>query len=350
MDRGPSAVLALAFLLATSPITAQERTGRRPAPPPAPAPAPAGAVPETTKRAGVVRIESRVTVPAGAKALDLWVAAPRNEDPQSVLAASAPTPQGATLEQQTDAASGNTFLHLRVENPTGQVAFDASWTFERREQARGRFRRGPAREPAADFAAAFARELASHELAPLSGRIRTKAAAIAPGETDPLNAARAIYDEVVRSLEYATAKEGAGRGDVLRALDAGHGDAVDFASLFVTLARARGIPARFLIGLPLPEGRADQDVEIPRPTAWAEFFVSDLGWIPVDPADAKQHPENRQTCFGNLDERRILFTAGRDLQLAPSSKRGPHNLFIYPYAEVDGEPAPVSHRCVYKEK
>lgn len=322
------------MLVAAPQVLAQERAAPRPTP----------------RRAGEFRIETKITPPAGAQLLELWVPAPRVEEAQSVLEASAPTPPGAVLTQETDPESGNTFLHLKVDFPVATVAFTASWTFERREDVKSRFRRGAIRGPTADDGSSFARDLAASKLVPVTGRIKARASLIAPGETDALNLARAIYDEGLRTVEYSTAGEGWGHGDALWALDAGHGDSTDLAALFVGLARARGIPARFMMGFPLPENRADPEVEIPGYTAWAQFFVPDLGWIPVDLAQAKLHPETRQSCFGNLDEHRILFTTGRDVQLAPASKRGRQNYMIYPYAEIDGESASVSRRFVFKEK
>jgi hypothetical protein len=185
---------------------------------------------------------------------------------------------------------------------------------------------------------------------PVTGRIKVKASSIAPGEPDSLNVARAIYEDVLKNVEFSTKGEGWGHGDALWACDAGYGDATDFASLFVALARARGIPTRFVMGFQLPERRAETDVEIPGYHAWAEFFVPDLGWIPVELLEARLDPGLRQYGFGNLNERRIQFTTGRDVNLAPRSRRGPHNYVIYPYAEIDGEPVPVSHRFLFKEK
>jgi transglutaminase-like putative cysteine protease len=352
-----AASAALIVLLLGGVLPAQERRPnprrQQSAPQPAaqtpPAPAPAATASDVPSRAGEIRIESRVTVPAGAQRLDLWVPTPRQSDSQTVLEAAAPTPPGAVLTQHQDAASGNTFLHLRIDDPTGVVTFTASWTFERREEAKSRFRRGAIREGGSD-GASFAADLAPSTLVPVTGRMKARASLIAPGESDPLNVARAIYDEVLRTVEHSTKGEGWGRGDALFALDAGHGDATDLVALFVGLARARGIPARFAMGLPLPEARADQEAEIAGATAWAQFFVPDLGWIPVDLALAAQRKEQRQACFGNLDERRIHFTTGRDVQTAPPGKHGAHNFFIYPHAEIDGETVAVARRLTFKEK
>jgi transglutaminase-like putative cysteine protease len=343
-----SFVATLIVLVAIAP--AQERgQPRRPiAVPPAGQPAPVQT--GVARRAGEFRIEMLIAPPTGTQVLELWIPAPRNDDSQTVTAASAPTPPRSTLTQQTDPVSGNTYIHVRIDNPLATVSFDASWTFERRDQAKSRFRRGASRELRTDEGGPFARDLSATSFVPVTGRMKARAFSIAPSEAEPLNAARAIYDEVVRSLEYSTAGEGSGKGDVLWAADAGHGDSTDFAALFVGLARARGIPARFLVGFRLPEGQPGSESEIQAASAWAEFLVPDLGWIPVDPADAKVRPENRQACFGNVDENRILFTVGRDLKLVPASKGDPHNFFIYPHAESDGVPVRVSSRFRFKEK
>jgi transglutaminase-like putative cysteine protease len=338
----PIAGIAAILLGLACPLRGQDRVE----PPARPAVAPA---PEAPRRAGRFRVESRIVVPDGAQLLELWVPAPRVDECQSVLDCSAPAPAGTILSQQTDPENGNTFLHLRAEYPRGTIAFDATWTFERRESTRTPFRR--TRLPAADpVARAHARDLAPSLLVPVDGRMKTRAGLIAPEEDDALNVARAIFDEVLRTLAHDTRGEGWGRGDVLWALDAGYGDAVDLAALFVGLARARGIPARFHAGFPLPEARGAAEAEIPRHTAWAEFYVPDLGWIPVDVAGARLRPETRQYGFGSLDERRIHFSSGRDVALAPPGKSGPRNFVIYPHAEIDGEPAPVSHRFTFKEK
>jgi transglutaminase-like putative cysteine protease len=339
-------IICLAAAL-TGALFAQDRNPRR-QPAPAPAPAPLQAPSESPRRAGEFRVEAKVAVPAGAQHLEIWIPAPRVDEFQSVTEAAAPSPQGGIVSQQTDPESGNTYLHLRMDYPQGTITFGASWKFERRELVRAPFRRGAARDPIDP--AAFARDLGASELVPVTGRMKARASTIAPSDPDSLNVGRAIYDEVLRTVEYAASGDGVGRGDALFALDAGHGDAADLAALFVGLARARGIPARFVLGHALPEKRAEAEAEVPGYVAWAEFFVPDLGWIPVDLTTARRFPETRQYGFGNLNERRIQFTTGRDVQVAPPSKRGPHNYLIYPYAELDGEAVSVNHRFTFKEK
>ncbi|MFW9855386.1 MAG: transglutaminase-like domain-containing protein [Candidatus Thorarchaeota archaeon] len=61
----------------------------------------------------------------------------------------------------------------------------------------------------------------------------------------------------------------------IKALRTGRGDCDEFTDLFVTYARARGIPARRLTGFAIT--RSDLT-----PHAWAEVFSPTFGWIPVD--------------------------------------------------------------------
>ncbi len=100
----------------------------------------------------------------------------------------------------------------------------------------------------------------------------------------------------------------------------------------IGMARSVGIPARFAIGLPLPEPRGSG--EIPGYHCWAELYV-DAGWVPVDASEASKNPAKRDYFFGHHDENRLEFSRGRNLTLAPAQQGPPLNFFVYPYAEVD---------------
>jgi len=97
-----------------------------------------------------------------------------------------------------------------------------------------------------------------------------------------------------------------------------------------------GVPARFTIGLPLPEERGGG--EIAGYHCWAEFFAAGRGWVPIDASEAAKAPAKREYFFGALDENRIEFSRGRDLVLVPAQSGEPLNYFIYPYAEWNGQP------------
>lgn len=72
------------------------------------------------------------------------------------------------------------------------------------------------------------------------------------------------------------------------AINTGHGVCQDHAHIFVTAARALGVPARYVSGYLLMEDRIDQDAT----HAWAEAHVEDLGWVGFDISNG-QSPDAR---------------------------------------------------------
>ncbi len=179
------------------------------------------------------------------------------------------------------------------------------------------------------------RLLSPDRLVPLNGPVlKACKEVLRNGQTD-LEKARAIYDYVVSTMAYDKSGTGWGRGDVLYACDARTGNCTDFHSLFVAMARASGIPARFVMGFPVP--KLEKGGEIGGYHCWAEFFTSDLGWVPVDASEANKHPEMREFYFGNLDNNRVAFTIGRDLVFDENNISEPRNYLIYPLVVIDGE-------------
>lgn len=177
------------------------------------------------------------------------------------------------------------------------------------------------------------RFLSPDRLVPIDGKIAEEARRIVGSTYSSLEQAKLLYEHVVRSVHYNKTGSGWGRGDALYACEVRKGNCTDFHSLFIGEARALGIPARFVMGLPLPEGRS-QGV-IPGYHCWAEFYVEEKGWIPIDASEASKNLKKKDTFFGRLDANRVEFTLGRDIRL-PQSSSEPLNYVIYPYIEVDG--------------
>lgn len=177
------------------------------------------------------------------------------------------------------------------------------------------------------------RFLSPDRLIPIDGKIAAEARQVVRDDMSGLEKARALYDHVVSTLKYDKTGTGWGRGDALYACDARRGNCSDFHSLFIGMARSVGIPARFVMGFPLPDGKTEG--EIPGYHCWAEFYLDGVGWVPVDASEASKHPEKRKLLFGGLDANRIEFTLGRDIRLASGME--PLNFFIYPLARVDGK-------------
>lgn len=172
-------------------------------------------------------------------------------------------------------------------------------------------------------------------LIPIDGEIGDLSRRQTQGTNRPLEKARKIYDYVIATMHYDHAGTGWGRGDAVWACNAKHGNCTDFHSLFIGMARAAGIPARFEIGFPLPTNAASG--AIPGYHCWAEFWIDGIGWIPIDASEAWQDPSRKNYFFGALDANRVMFSLGRDLALSPKPAAGSLNYFVYPYAEVDGK-------------
>jgi transglutaminase-like putative cysteine protease len=180
------------------------------------------------------------------------------------------------------------------------------------------------------------RYLEPDKLVPLSGAIAELAKEHTAGDTTPIQKARHIYEYVLATMRYDKTGEGWGRGDALWACASKRGNCTDFHSLFIGMMRSSGIPARFEIGFPLPEGKTEGD--IPGYHCWAEFYLAGVGWVPVDASEAWRNAAKRDYFFGAHDTNRVFFTYGRDIRLSPDQKGDPLNYFIYPYAETNGQP------------
>ena len=150
----------------------------------------------------------------------------------------------------------------------------------------------------------------------------------------PLTKARAIYDYVIDNVRYA--KQGIyGTGDANYACDSKSGNCTEFHSLFISLARSAGIPARFAVGAAIPSNRNEGGVDGYH--CWAEFYAEDKWW-PVDISEADKYTALATYYFGHNPANRIEFSRGRDIKPEPLPNSGPINFLAYPVLEIDGEP------------
>jgi hypothetical protein len=160
---------------------------------------------------------------------------------------------------------------------------------------------------------------------------------VKPGMSE-VEKARALYDYTFSTMRYDKSGSGWGRGDTLWACDAKHGNCTDFHSVFISMARSQQIPAKFEIGFPLPDNSHASDIAGYH--CWAEFYVPQRGWFPVDISEAWKHQEKKEYFFGANDANRVQFTVGRDITLSPRQHGPALNYFIYPYVELGGEAYP----------
>ena len=256
--------------------------------------------------------------------LRVWLPVPQNDDFQQIenIRVETPLPHRFTAETKY----GNRMICVESDPPlTAPATITVRFNVNRREQT--------ARDTATLQPALFTQP---SRLTVVNDDIRKLAVGITQGRTGALEKARAIYDYVQAHMAYDKTGEGWGRGDTARACQMGRGNCTDFHALFISLAIASGIPARFHVGFPLPANKTEG--EIAGYHCWAEFHVEGRGWIPVDASEAWKNKAKLDYFFGKLDPNRVEFTVGRDLVLNPMQAGEPLNFFIYPYAELDGKP------------
>lgn len=195
----------------------------------------------------------------------------------------------------------------------------------------------------------LSRFLKANRLVPINGEIKKIAQDVTQGANNDLEKARAIYDHIIDELTYSKDDpKVCGIGDSLLTLQHKKGICTDYHSLFISLVRSLGIPAKFEIGFRLPEDVKDGKLDGYH--CWAKFYLKDKGWIPVDISEADKHPEKRDYFFGHIDENRIHFTTGRDIKLAYAKNPQPLNFFIYPYAELnDSQFCDVDFEIIFKD-
>lgn len=190
------------------------------------------------------------------------------------------------------------------------------------------------------------RFLGPNNMVPIDGKIAQEARSVVRDVKEPLSQAKLLFDHIVATVEYDKSGTGWGLGDAAYACDIRSGNCTDFHSLFIGEARALGIPARFVIGFPLPPDKEAGMIEGYH--CWGEFYIEGKGWIPFDASEAKQNWDKREDYFWNMDANRVAFTLGRDIQLPRAQNKSVRNYIIYPYAEVDGREIPVDWQMGFK--
>ncbi|HHU36508.1 MAG TPA: hypothetical protein GXZ47_04675 [Treponema sp.] len=138
--------------------------------------------------------------------------------------------------------------------------------------------------------------------------ILIKASEIIGKEKNPYRRAKLIYTWITDSITYKEHDDP--NRSVIEALSEQTGSAWDMAILFTALCRASGIPAIPIAGMVVDANRES------RVHWWAEFYLENFGWVPVDPALGTGNPfptaqENpTEWYFGNMDPYHIVFDRG----------------------------------------
>ena len=294
------------------------------------------------ERRAAVTVDVKLNAPPGAHSVRLWIPYPMSDANQKVTDVSVSgnfTASGVYRE----GVFGNAILYAEWNEAEVPRTLTCTFTATRKEAVTKAF---PARElpvPREELRL----YLASTRLGSTEGAAKEYASKITNGKRTTLEKARALYDWTVDNMYRDPDVKGCGLGEVDVLLHRPGGKCADIHSVFVTLARAAGIPAREIFGIRLPKGREGDMTKAQH--CWAELHEPGYGWVVVDPADVRkailekkitveEAKPLREYYFGAVDENRIAFGTGRDLVLNPPQAGAPINYFMYPYAEADGKP------------
>lgn len=278
-----------------------------------------------TKSIDATYVATVSAIPAGTNEVRVWIPLPASRGAQIVSDVAIDSPYRWTRAK--DAEFGNEYAVATIANPPADLSVKVNFRATRQEATLDH----PFETAATK--AEMQRALRADKLVTLSPRVHKLADEITAGKSSTIDEAHAIFDYLVTNMTYDKTVPGWGHGDTERACDIKKGNCTDFHSMFLSLTRAKGIPSRFVIGFPLTA----KDGQVKGYHCWAEFYVKDKGWIPVDASDASKLSDAsaREFLFGNLDADRVQFTVGRDLVLSPRTAE-PLNFFIYPHAEANG--------------
>jgi transglutaminase-like putative cysteine protease len=196
------------------------------------------------------------------------------------------------------------------------------------------------------------------KLLPTDGIVRTTATEITKGAKTDVEKARAIYEWIVENTFRNPKTRGCGLGDIrfmLETKDLG-GKCADLNALFVGLARAAGLPARDVYGIRVAKSDLgykslgpSTEIVTKAQHCRAEVYLSDYGWVPVDPADVRkvvleEPPGNRPLddemvkrararLFGSWEMNWMAYNFAHDVVL-PGSSGAPIGFLMYPQAET----------------
>jgi hypothetical protein len=221
---------------------------------------------------------------------------------------------------------GLVYMEIPMEDLTEDLFIQIKFAFTRHEQ---RFTVDPDNVGEYDKESAlyqeYTRSYGSTEITP---EIREMATEIVGDETNPYLAARKIYDYIVNNVTYCLMPHAVlwPRTPLTESMYVHthqEGDCGAQSSYFTALCRSLGIPARSTGGYQLMFGAFG-------PHFWAEFYLPNYGWIPVDTSVAQTAfwsknltDEDKQTFidfyFGNLDSTRCVVQKDTDEPLIPQA-------------------------------
>jgi len=263
-----------------------------------------------------------VTLPEMKDAGKMWIPIPQSDPFQTISQVSHTIPVSHQTLDETE--FGNSILYLELSPEDSGKKLELVYDVHRQEK-----------KAYADDTAAT-NYLNASVLMPVGDRFEILADSIIGDKSEggAIMQARALYDYIIDNMRYMKFGD-YGKGDSVYACDSLTGNCTEFHSLFISLARSVGIPARFAIGAAIPSDRDSGGIDGYH--CWAEFYAEGKWW-PVDISEANKYTALSTYYFGRHPANRIEFSRGRDLIVDPGPQTGPINFLAYPAMEIGGNP------------
>jgi transglutaminase-like putative cysteine protease len=302
-------------------------------------------VPEVVRTYKVRQTVTVSDIPAGAKSVKFWISIPDNERYQEVLDFAVPTAPGSWSVLR-DADRGNRFLLVESKEPKEEkLSTQIEFTVRRRScfAAIDPTKVGALTDSHRTLYAEELRKDAPHmSVTPAIQAMADKACGT---ESNVALQARHLLDAVADYADHYSkdaSKPKCGIGDAGDCMTNAGGCCTDMHSLFIALARARGIPTRLEMGYRLRENNEGKEVD-PGYRCWVEYFVPSYGWVSADVVEADSNEGlARSRWLSGLTERRVWLNEGREFDLPGRKDRTQRvNTMIIGYAEIDGVAARV---------
>ncbi len=315
-------------------------------------------------------------MPHGARSVRIWIAVPQEDEYSAIRNFQMAGDYAVRFARDS---WGNRVGYMDIQAPTQeQITLKEQFDLTRKE-VRNTFSASDSRPLTEQERTALSAYLQPTTHVLVNDEMKKLAASITGGETNPVLAARKLYDWTYKNVNYWVKDpehlKASPVGSAEYCLRTKTGNCTDFHSLFASLAISSGIPTRMVYGSLLKPTLNGMEVDASY-HCWIQFFAPRLGWIPLDASLANIYAEeiplndkNRKLVelttstgyhgvdkdkveyyFGNLDERRVVWSIGRDLIMEPPQDDGPVNSLPKVYVEVDGkQSADWTRQLTYKE-
>lgn len=135
--------------------------------------------------------------------------------------------------------------------------------------------------------------------------IKETAQDVAGDETNCYWIARKLFNHVIDNIDYELV---GGWNVAPTVLKRGTGSCSEYSFVYIALCRAAGLPARYVGSVVIRGDDASTDDVFHR---WAEVYLPNYGWVPIDPSGGDYKlPARQASAIGYLNNRFLITTIG----------------------------------------